>query len=441
MNTVNSKENIINTLKIMIMLTVSILGMIQLVDSFDSFNSVNIYKKDFIQEYMLAKAVLSGTNPYLQLSTLGELIFGQLPVTIFQHPTPHPPPVAVLMLPLGILTYNMAAIVWFIFELFCIVIIACYILLIINKRLTVIEVLVASLAILAWNPVIVEIVLGQLMLFILALLVCAWQKLHNKQELSGGLLLGLAISFKLIVWPILVYLTLCKRWKAVIAAFTTVVLANFMAIFIMGWSSVITYYLETGPKVASLYHSFVSNFSLWSLSWKALEGTGSKVLVGVTAPPLIQSSEFAGYLACVLPLIVLVFGMTSARRSADFDISFGILLCVSILIAPIAWNHYLILTLIPMVIIGKYYIKRKLASEYNILYMFIVAALLVPQSTINAIIDILMSIKEVSVTNSKIAFLIAQIGMFPALVVVGILLLLHKVGNTSIVSSCNGKMT
>jgi hypothetical protein len=62
----------------------------------------HVYLKDFMQEYLLAKAALGGVNPYLPLPALARQFISPPPVIALDHPTPHPPPVAVLSLPLAV---------------------------------------------------------------------------------------------------------------------------------------------------------------------------------------------------------------------------------------------------------------------------------------------------------------------------------------------------
>jgi hypothetical protein len=45
--------------------------------------------------------------------------------------------------------------------------------------------------------------------------------------------------------------------------------------------------------------------------------------------------------------------MALARLARSFDTAFGILLCASIVVNPIAWDHYMVLTAIPMTIVFR----------------------------------------------------------------------------------------
>src|ERR1700716_621502 len=80
-----------------------------------------LYQKDFGQEYLLARAIRDGVDPYLPIQTLGARYVDVTGYFDRQHPPPRPPTVGLLALPLGLLSYSTAARVWFAFELVCLV--------------------------------------------------------------------------------------------------------------------------------------------------------------------------------------------------------------------------------------------------------------------------------------------------------------------------------
>jgi hypothetical protein len=99
----------------------------------------SLYVRDFTQEYTLARATLAGDDPYATVSELTERYVGAsfalisrefisaapppVPTAdtgeIGNHPTPHPPPVALFALPLAFLSFQTASAVWCAFELLC----------------------------------------------------------------------------------------------------------------------------------------------------------------------------------------------------------------------------------------------------------------------------------------------------------------------------------
>lgn len=430
-NIISSQAARMKMLKHLLLTCLVILGAAELMAAIGSFTPDRVYRKDFIQEYLLAKALLNNIAPYAPIPVLSNQILGPLPVDMLQHPTPHPPPIAIISLPLGMLTYRQAAAAWFALELVCIVICSYGLLRYFSKPQKPLALLVLTFSILAWNPVTVELIVGQLMVLVLVCLIGAWQMLRKQKEWWGGLLLGCAISIKLIAWPILVYLALCKRWRAVTATCLTVILSNLVSALFMGFETVATYYFKIGPSVASLYHSYISNFSLWSLSWKVLEGTGSKVLVGITAPPLIIAPELAEYTACIIPLAILATGLCLALKTADFDISFGILICASLLVSPVTWYHYLVLALIPLTVLIKKNVEYNSSSRLMISSIFLLFVFLITQDTINNGIKSLSGISYHNLLPYNTSFSISIIAMLPAVSIICLIFLLWCVGNTN----------
>src|SRR5262245_26904809 len=87
-----------------------------------SFEAPQLYRKDFISGYLIAKAVLNGVNPYTPLPMLAERWVSGARLVQLNHPTPHPPGLGLFCLPLGLLNYEISALLWLFFELACILV-------------------------------------------------------------------------------------------------------------------------------------------------------------------------------------------------------------------------------------------------------------------------------------------------------------------------------
>ena len=83
----------------------------------ESFSPDELYRKDFIQEYVLAKATLAGEAPYLPMPDMVARWFDPATKVNWSHPTPHTPVTAVLSIPVAWLDYPLAAFLWLVFEL------------------------------------------------------------------------------------------------------------------------------------------------------------------------------------------------------------------------------------------------------------------------------------------------------------------------------------
>jgi hypothetical protein len=51
---------------------------------------------------------------------------------------------------------------------------------------------------------------------------------------------------------------------------------------------------------------------------------------------------------------MLIIGLVMAQRARDFDVAFALLLCVSWLVNPVAWSHYLAMALLPLAVVLRY---------------------------------------------------------------------------------------
>jgi hypothetical protein len=320
-----------------------------------SFAVPNIFEKDFIQEFLISKAVLGGVDPYLPIPILADKYMGPLPIQVFQHPTPHPPPVALLCLPLGWLSYEHAAIVWFFFELICLSISVALLLQWLGVKKKVVLASLSALLILFWIPITSELVTGQLTSLLFVLLVGTWQGLRSGKDIQGGILLGSAIAVKLVPWPIIIFLMLRRNWRATCAAVTTITIANIAAATLIGFDRITYYYLKIGMYVSSIYYTRVENFSLWTIGWRMFDGPDLPMKwVGFpNVPPLFTTPAIAPFISIAIPIAMLIFGLIFAFQARNLDTSFGILICLMILVSPVAWDHYLILALVPLVIVVR----------------------------------------------------------------------------------------
>jgi len=344
-------------LRRLLMPLVCVAGLASIGFSVQSLFYPYVYMKDFIQEYLLARAVLAGVNPYLPMPELARQFIGILPNAIFPHPTPHPPPVAIIALPLGLLEYQQAAMIWFVLEIVCVCVAVFLLLNWLGANVRLWTLLLCTLAVFVWHPFWTELVSGQLMALLFGILLLSWQALRVNHSIRGGILLGIVVSLKLIGWPIVLFLGLRKNWRAVGAAIVTVVVMNGITALMMGYEAVLYYYTKVGSVVGSLYRAYVLNYSLWTVGWRLFDGTRASIIHGAEAPPVLASPVLAHSVAVLLPFLLVVVGVIVAYRARDFDIAFAIVVCVSILANPVAWIHYLILAVLPLCVIGRQLVR------------------------------------------------------------------------------------
>jgi hypothetical protein len=406
-------------LKYLLVFLVVLLGFTNLRLSLVSLKRPFVYQKDFIQEYLLVQAVVNDVDPYLPLPELAARFLEPLPNPVLQHPTPHPPAVALLSLPLALLDYRKAAAAWLVFEIVCYIVAVYWLLRWFDIRPGLALVLFSAFVILGWSPLGVELITGQLMMALLLLLIGAWLALRDGDEILGGFLLGLTIALKLIAWPIVIFLAFRRKWRAILVTVVITAVANLAAGMLMGLDRVFHFYLKVGGPVSALYHAYEDNFSTWTVGWRVFEGTGSSVVKGISAPPLVQSLGLARIVSIGLPLVVLTIGLLLAIRARSFDTAFGILVCVSILISPVAWRHYLVLSLIPLAIIIQSLVTRNWPKRVTNLSLGLALLLFIPRSSLDSIILALSGNDP-----AHVPFSVALLSYIPAVTLLGLIALL-----------------
>lgn len=334
--------------------------------------------KDFIQEYVGARAVRDDVNPYVPIYSL---IRDYLDFESYRylHPTPHPPPTLVLAVPLTFVSYPDAARIWLVVELLSLVA-SVHLLIGMTRRQPRLWLsLVLSTAALAWFPVRDELMLGQLMLPILLLLVVSQRLLRDGHDVAAGALIGASLILKPIVWPLLLYFAITRAWRALTSATGVLSLGYLLAVWGMGLSSVLFYLTDVLPDAATPFRGSFLNISAWAPGWRFAVGTGSPYHYWVQAPPLIDAPNLGKVLTVGIPLLVLIAGLRWACASRNPERALGILVCVSLLVSPITWLHYLVLLLIPLQQLVKTVVER--GFPRRMIYRTIaIVALLLPGS-------------------------------------------------------------
>ncbi len=342
-------------LRLIVVIALTLSGLRMLHACVTVLSTPNVFRKDFVQDYLMAKATLAGVDPYVPVADLAERFLPPLPSAVWPHPSPHPPPALILVLPLALFDYRTAATVWFLGELACLAFAAWSLLFWWegrNPRLSAVAVFWVVLV--AWTPIAEELLFGQFSLLILALLARSWLDLGRGRWTVGGLLVGTAVALKLFAWPIVLLGVLTRKWRFFFSAVVAFLAAKAGAAFILGFDRIVHYYQAVGPSVAHLWRAYDGNASLWSIGWRLFEGTGSTIAVGVVAPPLVDVPAAAPYVSGLVVISIVVFGLRLAVRKEHLDLSLSILVCVSVLVSPVVWSCYLAVVLIPLAVAAKY---------------------------------------------------------------------------------------
>ena len=281
-----------------------------------------LYHKDFAQTYLMGHALRAGANLYAPIPELAARFDPSL--SQWLKISAYPPIVAVIGLPFSYLPYFWAVIAWMVFELGCLSLAIILIVKHFGGRAAVTPVLIIVFAFISWTPVYIELNLGQFMIPILLLLTLSWLALKKGNDFRAGLLLGIVIAIKLYAWPIALFLLIKGRWRAPLAAFIVFLVANCLAMGLVGKATLLDYYFRVGGMVFAEYKLDPFNFSAWSVGYRAM-GTIGGILMSIA---------------------VLSYSLVLAFRTKDFDAGFMVMLTAATILQPISWIHYLV-TLLP----------------------------------------------------------------------------------------------
>jgi hypothetical protein len=280
--------------------------------------SVIYWGFDTLQYWQGGKDVVNGVSPYPSaevLATAGDHLDagGILEVFRFSYPAA----AAVAFAPLGLLGFDAAALIWgamLIVSLFA----AVWILGVRDWR--VMGVVIGS------APVIGAVRIGTLTPVLILLLALAWR--WRDRRWLVGLFLAAAISLKLFLWPLVVWLAATRRWAAALTATGLAAAILFIAWAAIGFDG-LTDYPQLLRELADVVQD--RGFSLVALGVEA----GLPEGLAEVLPWLVGLS--------LLAAVVMV-----ARRDDGDRSAFSLAIVAAIALTPIVWLHYFALLVVPL---------------------------------------------------------------------------------------------
>lgn len=270
-----------------------------------------------------------------------------LPAANLDYPSPHPPPALLLFVPFSLLDYPPAGIAWLVMELICLAATIGLIGNVLGVRFPLPALLAATVASLVWYPIYLELVEGQVMITLLMLLAMFWWTWRRGHGVLAGLLLGLALTLKPVVWPVLVLLALRRDWRAAGATVLTVLITYASAVSLIGFDAVRAYFVDVAPSVHRGFCAVATNQSLTSIGWRVFDGAGPVKWSGISVPPLVRCAWLAPVTAFLLPALAVVVVCRAIWNRRATEESLGLFVCLSLVVSPVSWEHYRVLALIP----------------------------------------------------------------------------------------------
>lgn len=301
---------------------------------------------DFTNDYVAAKAWRAGLSIYADFSHVDLGAPGTPPYSTIHYD--HPPFVAVLFLPLTLLSHTAAVTLWTILSL--VLYIAAGWLVLRELQISLPRAwnsLVLGLA-LCWYPFQAHIALGQLSLLLVGCIVGCWVLLRRHHDAAGGMLLGLACLIKLFPGFLLVYLLFYRRWRAMAATLITFVSGMLASVWIFGIDDVLRYQSSIAAQDVKLYGPLPWNASLTGAVMRLLTD-------GPWVKPVVALPTLAWVITVGLSLTLLIWlGMSLWQQKAkDKDAAFALICVAMLLLSPITWQHILPVLVLPFGILFR----------------------------------------------------------------------------------------
>jgi hypothetical protein len=318
---------------------------------------------DFFQEWASGRNYLSGVPIYTNQEVAVQRYLGfQVGPASRQSPSQgetrvgvaipvnaHPPSSVLLTLPLALLSYPDAVLVWNLISLTALL--ASLWLVVWQLRIPLsrwsIFPLIALL--LLCSPLRQQVSQGQLNLVLLLLLTGAWAAQRSLKWGWAGTLVGTAAAIKLFPGFLFLYFALRRQWKAVAAGVLSLLVLSGVTAAVLGADAYESYGREVLTSVAS-YQSGWINASLPGLWTKLFDPATEQEHVS----PLWRSPALAragAWLSRGLVVLLLAPAVWRARTQAKTDRAFAVTTIAMLLVSPITWDHYFLLLLVPLAVL------------------------------------------------------------------------------------------
>ena len=215
-----------------------LLGTLGIAASVWQLQGDNPYSTDLKADYLRSLALRDGVDIFSPIDTLADRYF---PIRggAYVQPSPHPPVLALVTLPLTLVSFPVACGAWLVLNL--------ALLFVVGRWLHLSP--AASVALAAWPPIFLTLKWFQWELILLALLLLSWRSAARWQDRQAGLWLGLAAMLKFypafLILPFLVQ----RRFRLVGVAVLTVALGQLGNLAVVGPQGLWRYYSELLPHL------------------------------------------------------------------------------------------------------------------------------------------------------------------------------------------------
>jgi glycosyl transferase family 87 len=280
-----------------------------------------LWGTDYAAYWQAAAALLGDGSPYSAAQLAGPYVAVEPGLYLY------PPLVATLVTPMTGLPVSVASGIWSLLGALAFLAVG----LVVARREGVArsrrDLVLVGLAGLIFPPVYIDLVVGNVNLWLFALLGLAWLGYRSDRPIVLGFAIAAATLVKLFPVVLFVWLVATRRWRA------------------LGWAV-----LGAGAIVVATLP--VTGIQAWLDYPRAILNAASGV---VSVVPTI-SDLLTGFLGATAARVVVLAGggilVYACARRWPPALSFGMAVAVSVLAVPILWNQYLVLMLLPLLLVA-----------------------------------------------------------------------------------------
>ncbi len=293
------------------------------------------YAKDFALEYVSAKAVLEGRDPYVPMRTLIKEEFPVDDAYVRERIVPgrnwHPPFKFIIVVPLAGLPFEAAGVIWLLASAACVVGAGA----LVGRRLGWSRWQAASLgaAFIAAPVTQKDLSFGQVNGQLLLLLVLAWLWAERDKQVWAGAALGAAIAIKVFPALLLLPMLFMARRRLIAVAVSVAAALSGLGVIFAGAAHIVELLLDAGKGGFAYWNASPPNVSLWGAinRW--------------TTPNSWTPNLDMTWLGTIAGVIAIAGVLALAVRFKQEPGAYWTWLIVVLLAWPIVWDHYLVLVL------------------------------------------------------------------------------------------------
>jgi len=312
---------------------------------------------DFTQDYVAAEDVLAGRNPYRpQNERIRQL---------FNIPAPkegpaysfHPPSTIPFFLPIALLPYPVAFIVWDILQVGCLGVIVYVTANALGRPLAPLTLVALTLGLIAVWPLRENFVEGQLNVAVTAGIAGCWYALRSRRPVLAGIALATAVALKPLVGLFILWAVWRREWRLLVATGVTLAVYGLVGIGLAGFQGTLDYITMAYQMHAELWPGYQDNASPQGFYTRLFGPSPWRPRPPYPMAGLAQGLTLTTWVAAV----ALLFWRIGWRRpdAERLNREFAALGATMLLVTPIIWPHYYVVLVAPVAVMAAYLWRRQ----------------------------------------------------------------------------------